>query len=130
MTGGDPTLVIEDAAFPTPLADSSAVAYISVAPSTDGPVGQGISIANIDDPGSPRQLISGTRIICCLTVSPDRSKLAYPAIDGVRFNGGLIGGIHIVDIATGADQKVMQGPGIAQWLDNDTLIVTLPMVIR
>ena len=77
-------------------------------------------------PGAARPLVSGTTNMCCLTASPDRSKLAYAAIDGVRFNGGPIGGTHVIDVATGADQKVMEGPGTAEWLDNDTLIVTLP----
>ncbi len=124
VTGGEPTLVIEDAAFPTPLADGNAVAYVSVAPSTDGPVGQGISIASLDQPGSARPLVGHAENMCCLTVSPDGTKLAYAAIDGVRFNGGPIGGIHVIDIDTAADEKVMQGPGIAEWLDNDTLIVS------
>ena len=124
VTGGEPTLVIEDASFPAPLPDGKTVAYVSGVPSAWGSEGQGISMVNLDEPDSARTLIDGEEAIQGLTVSPDGTKLAYGRLDGTRFNGELIGGIYILDVATGVEENALHGPGSAEWLDNDTLIVS------
>ncbi len=69
-------------------------------------------------------MIDGAEAIAGLTASPDGTKLAYGRMEGTRFNGGPLGGIYVVDVATGAEENVMHGPGIAEWLDDDTLIVS------
>jgi hypothetical protein len=86
VTGGEPTLAIQDAAFPTPLPDGKTVAYVG-----DG--GHNVSIASVDDPGSARVLISATAF--GLMVSPDGTRLAYSRADEPP-------GISVVDAATGA----------------------------
>jgi hypothetical protein len=91
---------------------------------TLGSEGQGISVVNLDEPDSARTLIDGEEAIQGLTASPDGTKLAYGRLDGTRFNGELIGGTYILDVGTGVEENAMHGPGNAEWLDNDTLIVS------
>jgi Tol biopolymer transport system component len=102
-------LVVRNAASPLYLADAEEIAFI--VPGTSAFDGQSIAIAGAD--GSRRTLVKATEGIWIQTISPDRSRIAYP-------DGGCV---YVVDIATGEASKVADG-GFAAWLDDDTLIVT------
>ncbi len=93
VTGGEPTLVISDAAFPAPLPDGKTIAYVS----------QGaVWIARIDDPGSARRLTDTTSFLwnpaIGLAVSPDGARLVYDPMGPSRGAGG----IQVVDVGAGA----------------------------
>jgi Tol biopolymer transport system component len=115
VTGGEPTLVITDAAFPAPLSDGKTVVYLS---------GGGIWAARVDDPGSAR-LVTFPYGVLGLWASADGARLAYGRAYGRP--GGLPpsdpGGVNVVDLGTGRTDYVVDRGG-ASWLDNDTLIVT------
>ncbi len=102
VTGGEPTLVIEHAAWPAPLPDGKSIAYVSESLSD-------IWVASRNDPGSARPVISTAAPVFGLWASPDGTKL-------------LCGGV-VVDIGTGAVHSVPNG-GSAAWLDNETLILS------
>ncbi len=95
VTGGEPTLVIEDAAFPAPLPDGKTIAYVRV----------GIRVVSIDDPGSARHLATTSRTgVFGLAASPDGTRLIYGR------PGGLDpGGTNVVDVATGEMEQVLDG---------------------
>jgi hypothetical protein len=114
VTGGEPTLMITDAAFPAPLPDGKTIAYLYGGLQT-------ISVASIDDPGSARFLNPGDTIIG-LGSSPDGTRLLYGLPGGPPPEDP--GGLNMVDIDTGAVETVVHGAVNAGWLDNDTLIVT------
>jgi len=114
VSGGEPTLVIEGAAFPAPLPDGK-IAYLSDTPFLRGD----IWVASIDDPRSGR-LLHPAWGGDDLTASPDGKRLLY-------WNEASILGIDprittVVDAASGASEAVVDGGG-AEWLDNDTIIV-------
>jgi hypothetical protein len=108
VTGGEPTLVVRNAASPLYLADAEEIAFI--VPGTSAFDGQSIAIAGAD--GSRRTLVTAVEGIWIQTISPDRSRIAYP--DG--------GSVYVVVVATGEASKVADG-GSAEWLDDDTLLV-------
>ena len=116
MTGGEPTLLIENAAWPAPLTDGKTVAFVS-GRGTD-PLRGGIWLASIDDPSSARPLVLAGPFITGLWASPDGSQLMYRSEGGVPPDG-----FTIIDAATGVLEYRLEGAG-AVWLDNDTLIVT------
>jgi len=111
-SGGEATLVIKDAEFPTPLADGT-VAFVRN-------VFDGLWVVSIGDPGSVRPLVlpedglGVTRVVA----SPDRTRLIY----WLEGNGVLTparGGVDMVDVRTGAVRPVP----FSVWLDKDTLMV-------
>jgi basic membrane lipoprotein Med (substrate-binding protein (PBP1-ABC) superfamily)/DNA-binding SARP family transcriptional activator len=110
-TGGEPTLMLQDAAVPMYLPDGERIVFIT--PTTDDLEGRGLSIA--DASGSRRVLVeasSADGVVRSPTVSPDGTRIAY-------WDDGAI---HVVDVSTGESSKVARG-GTAEWLDDDTLIV-------
>jgi basic membrane lipoprotein Med (substrate-binding protein (PBP1-ABC) superfamily)/DNA-binding SARP family transcriptional activator/Tol biopolymer transport system component len=112
VTGGDPTLILNDAAYPAYFPDGAHIAFVSEM--TPDSSGQSISIA--DAHGSRRTLVKANDGIRLLTISPDGSRIAYP-------DGGVI---YVVDVATGESSKVASGASVT-WVDNDTLIVVPEM---
>jgi Tol biopolymer transport system component len=109
VTGGEPTLVLANAAFPLYLPDGQQIAF--VAPMSSPFNGHSIGIASAD--GSRRTLVEANDAIWWPAMSPDGSRIAYD--DG--------GSIYVVDVSTGESTKVVGGSA-AEWLDDDTLIVT------
>ena len=109
MTGGEPTLVLENAAFPLYLPDGEQIAFVP--PTSSSFSGQSISIADAD--GSRRTLVEANDAIWWPAMSPDGRRIAYQDGDS----------ICVVDVSTGESSNVVDG-STAEWLDNDTLIVT------
>jgi Tol biopolymer transport system component len=107
VTGGEPRLVVRNASFPMALANGE-IAFVVPMDSTFS--GQRIAIA--DGAGSPRTLVEAEDT-WWPTISPDGARIAYP--DG--------GSIYVVDVSTGESTMVADG-GLADWLDDDTLIVS------
>jgi Tol biopolymer transport system component len=109
VTGGDPTLVLRDASFPMSFPDGKQIAFVE--PWTNNFAGRSIVIADAE--GSRRTLVEANDHIWWPTMSPDGSKIAYMDDDG---------SIYVVDVSTGESTEVADG-NLAEWLDNDTLIV-------
>lgn len=107
VTGGEPTLVLRDAAFGQYFPDGSTIAFV------DSPGGDSIQIADPD--GSRRTLVRAntTDGIWWPEISPDGGSIAYQ--DG--------GSIYVVRVSTGESSKVADGDN-ATWLDDHTLIVS------
>ena len=87
VTGGEPTLLLENAMLPTYFPDGKEIAFVQ--PTDADLVGLNISIA--DAQGSRRTLVQAKKGIWWPTISPDGSRIAYQ--DG--------GAIYVVDVATG-----------------------------
>jgi Tol biopolymer transport system component len=113
VTGGEPTLVVENASYPVPVGDGSEIAYITPTSSDLG--GDSIAITRADGTGTPRTLVEAQNLILRPSVSPDGTRLAYP--DG--------GAMWVVDIATGESTQVSEGGYTVDWLDDETLVVSL-----
>jgi Tol biopolymer transport system component len=121
-TGGQPTLVLRNAAFPMLGADlPNDVAMAFVSPFPDDLAGHSIMAARpLSPPGTSdlhQTLVEAKDSIWWPTMSPDGGKIAYQ--DG--------GSIYVLDFARGAglspvSLKVADGE-LAAWLDDDTLIV-------
>jgi Tol biopolymer transport system component len=111
VTGGEPTLVLRNAASPRYFPDGKEIAF--VLPTDSNFAGHRISTASADGTGSPRTLVAANNSIWWPTVSPGGSKIAYQ--DG--------GSIYVIDRSTGESLKVADGE-TAEWLDDDTLIVS------
>ncbi|HEX9122975.1 MAG TPA: hypothetical protein VF984_06390 [Actinomycetota bacterium] len=107
-TGGEPTMVLRNAAFPIPFPDGKRIAFLS--PMNPDLTGRSIQIA--DATGSRRTLVEANGSIWWPTMSPDGSRIAYQ--DG--------GSIYVVDVSTGEASVVAEG-GTAEWFDDETLIV-------
>lgn len=119
VTGGEPSLVLRNAAFPAPGVDlPNEVTIAFVEPMPDDFAGQNIMTARpIPESDLRETLVEANGSIWWPTMSPDGSRIAYQ--DG--------GSIYVVDmplpgIAVGEPLKVAEG-GTAEWLDSDTLIV-------
>jgi Tol biopolymer transport system component len=107
VTGGEPTLVLRDAAFGQYFPDARTIAFV------DSPGGNSIQIADPD--GSRRTLVHANTAdgIWWPEISPDGHRIAYQ--DG--------GSIYVVRVSTGESSRVAAGDN-ATWLDDDTLIVS------
>jgi dipeptidyl aminopeptidase/acylaminoacyl peptidase len=107
VTGGEPTLVLRDAAFGQYFPDGKTIAFV------DSPGGDSIQIADPD--GSRRTLVRANTPdgIWWPEISPDGRSIAYQ--DG--------GSIYVVRVSTGESSKVADGDN-ATWLDDDTLVIS------
>ncbi len=108
VKGGEPKLVLRDAAFAQYFPDGRRIAF------TNTPFGAP-SIQIADPDGSRRTLVRADTAdgIVWPEISPDGSRIAYQ--DG--------GSIYVVRVSTGESSKVANGDN-ATWLDDDTLIVS------
>lgn len=106
VTGGEPTLLVSNAAQPTTFGGPT---YAFVRPIGDSFAGSRLVIATTD---GLRTLVEATFEIESPKMSPDGSRIAYA--DG--------GSIHVVDVSTGESSEVAVAR-MAAWLDDDTLIV-------
>jgi basic membrane lipoprotein Med (substrate-binding protein (PBP1-ABC) superfamily)/DNA-binding SARP family transcriptional activator len=115
VTGGEPELVVRDAAFPEPLADGS-IAVVSGQRGLITPERPTISI--VDARGGVTALATAESWVWQPRLSPDGTRLAYVEGDPEREGGR----IRVVDIATGEDRIAGRGDTL-DWLDDDTLVV-------
>jgi Tol biopolymer transport system component len=107
-TGGEPTRLLEDAAFARYFPNGKDIVFVSGM--TSKFTGSGLSIASAD--GTRRTLVEANDEISRPAVSPDGSKVAY--LDGTS--------IFVVDVATGSTDEVSAGTSV-DWIDDDTLII-------
>jgi Tol biopolymer transport system component len=107
VTGGEPTLVLRNAAFGQYFPDGKTIAFV------ESPGGTSIQIA--DPQGARWTLVRAESPdgIWWPEISPGGSRIAYR--DG--------GSIYVVRVSTGESSKVADGDN-AVWLDDDTLIVS------
>jgi Tol biopolymer transport system component len=105
VDGGDPTLVRRDAGYGSYASDGT-LTYLSPLDAADGG-----SLWVDAGGGVPRRLVTGGHIEWPRW-SPDGTSISY-AQDG---------DIYVVDIATARTTRVVSG-GVAEWFDNDTLVV-------
>jgi hypothetical protein len=106
LTGGEPALVLRNAAQPIYAPDGSG-AFIE--PASNSFFGPRIMLTTAD---GPQMLVEAKESIDFPTFSPDSGRIAYG--DG--------GSIYVVDVSTGESSKVADG-GQAAWVDDSTLIV-------
>jgi Tol biopolymer transport system component len=123
-TGGEPTLVLRNATFPMPNpvawgTGPEGLVIQFVEPTANDFAGRSIMTAR-PIPGSDvrDRLAEANSSIWWPTVSPDGTRIAYQ-------DGGSIYLVHlpIPGVEGGEVTEVGKG-GTAEWLDNDTLIVT------
>ena len=105
VAGGEPTLLIENAAFPSYL-PSGEILFVKP---LGGAAGSAMFVGRPN--GERRTLVEGDEI-WFPRVSPDGTRVVY----------GDMGRIYVVDVATGEVSSVVDG-NEAAWLDDDTLIV-------
>jgi WD40 repeat protein len=110
-TGGEPSLVMENAAQWVPLPEEGSGAF--VLPADDHFVGPRMEIITTE---GRRTLVESSEPIVAPSGSPDGSKIVY----GTEGDGTV--SIYVVDVATGESSKVAEGNN-ASWLDEDTLVV-------
>jgi Tol biopolymer transport system component len=106
VTGGDPTLLLKNAAWPAYLPDGRHLAFVEP---SDGTHRQRIRIA--DGHGDRRTVVAQGEIRWP-TVSPNGARIAFGNGDSVR----------VVDVSTGRVVTVARGES-AEWLDDHTLLV-------
>jgi hypothetical protein len=109
VTGGDPELLVEDAAWPMYLPDGDLV-YVP-APVGDM-VGDTLVIAAAD--GSTRTLAEAVAGISGVTVSPNGARVAYGD-----------DGLYVVEVESG-EATMLEGAndaGTWEWVDDDTLLI-------
>ena len=110
VAGGEPTLVRRDAAEGVYAPDGRTLAYLD-APRVEDDEGWNSSLWLADADGSdPRLLVDGD--FHSIRWSPDGTKIAFSSGEAVL----------VVDVATGESSHVADGS--ADWLDDDTLVVS------
>jgi hypothetical protein len=108
VTGGDPELLVEDAAFPMYLPDRRLVYVASPTDLVSG--GDGLVIADAD--GSTRTLAQAVEEIVKVKVSPNGARVAY-GDDQVR----------VVAIESGEASVIEGAAGSFEWVDDHTLLI-------
>jgi Tol biopolymer transport system component len=109
VTGGEPELLIEDAASPMYLPDGDELVYVSA---SAGPSGDELRIADAD--GSTR-LLAAAAGIEGPTVSPDGARVAYSDAE--------TDGVNLVDVETG-EVSTLEDNGGYEWVDDHTLLIS------
>lgn len=104
VTGGKPTLVRRNASSGQYSPDGKWLAYLT-------PVGDQLSITSVHG-GRPRLVFQGAS--GWPRWSPDGTRISYENH-----------GVYVLNVATGSATKVAEG-GVAEWFDNNTLIVAYP----
>jgi WD40-like Beta Propeller Repeat len=114
VAGGEPTLVLRNAAFPIANGYGPEGERIQfVVPMPDDLAGQSLMTGRPFPDSDIRSTLAEANIsIWWPTRSPDGRMIAYQ--DG--------GSIYVISLFTGESSKVAEG-NTAEWLDNDTLIV-------
>jgi len=114
VTGGEPTLLLRNAAFPMLRSQGPEGLRIQfVVPTANDFSGLSIMTGRPFPDSDIRQTLADTpSSIWWPTMSPDEGRIAYQ-VDG---------SIYVVDVNTREVSKVADG-NTAEWLDNDTLIV-------
>jgi dipeptidyl aminopeptidase/acylaminoacyl peptidase len=114
VTGGEPTLLLRNAAFPIVNGYGPEGERIQfVAPMPDDLAGQSLMTGRPFPDSDIRSTLAEANVsIWWPTRSPDGRRIAYQ--DG--------GSIYVVSLFTGESSQVAEG-STAEWLDNDTLIV-------
>jgi Tol biopolymer transport system component len=114
--GGEPTLVLEQAAQPVSFPEQESLGAFVPTPSDT----EGTSIV-LNTADGQRTLVETEGGIDAPSASPDGSRIVF----GVqRSLGGDTKGIYVVDVSTGESSQVAWG-NMASWLDNDTLVVVV-----
>jgi Tol biopolymer transport system component len=108
LSGGEPTLVLRDAALPVYLSDGHSLAFVEPAPHIYGVYG---SVVDIATDGSRRTLAPIGRDTYVLRPSPDRSRLLGIGRDGV----------YVIDVATGESSHLFANT--ASWAGGHSLLV-------
>jgi len=106
VTGGEPTLIVKDAAEAT---TNDGRTWAFVRPTSDFFAGESLVLAT---PDGFRKVVEANEDIFEPKISPDGSRIAYQDADD----------IWVVDVSTGEKTHVAFGR-MASWVDNDTLIV-------
>ena len=106
VTGGEPTLLVKNAAQAT---TNGGPAYAFVRPQPTFFAGSSLVLAT---PDGSRKLTEAGAGIFEPKISPDRGRIAYQ--DGDQ--------IYVVDVSTGEASDVAMGR-MASWVDDDTLVV-------
>jgi tricorn protease-like protein len=108
VTGGDPELLVQDAAWPMYLRDGGLV-YV---PSPVEMTGDALLIAGAD--GSTRTLAEAVAGISGVTVSPNGVRVAYGDEQ-----------LHVVEVESGANSvhEVADGAVAFEWVDDHTVLV-------
>lgn len=107
VKGGQPTMVLSDAAFPMPLPAGDGLAFLEC-PADSSP-----TIQVVDDQGERRTLVEASVSIARPALSPDGGTIAYQ--DG-RF-------IRLVEVETGDSARLIRGSYSVSWVDGDTLLL-------
>jgi Tol biopolymer transport system component len=113
VTGGEPTMVLENAAQPVTLPDQESLGAF-VVPGPDDFSGPSLMLSTRE---GPRTLVEAREMIGAPTASPDGTRIAY-------FDGDTE--IYVVDVSTGESAQVAQADDVLSWIDNDTLILDSP----
>jgi hypothetical protein len=111
VAGGEPTLVLRNAAFPMYFADGKEIAFV--------PPG-GLELRG----SQHRDRERGRRGLPSDARGSGRSNLVAHDVAGGKQDRvcGVGGSVEVVDVSTGESSKVADGE-TAGWLDDDTLIV-------
>ena len=107
VRGGEPTMVLSEAAFPMPLPAGAGLAFLEC-PANSSP-----NIQVVDDQGERRTLVEASVSIARPALSPDGRTIAYQ--DG-RF-------IRLVDVETGDAGRLIRGRYSVAWVDENTLLL-------
>jgi Tol biopolymer transport system component len=107
VTGGEPELLIEDAAHPMYLPTGDELVYV---PAPLGPISVELRIADAD--GSTRLLAAAPEIVFP-RVSPDGARVAY---------SDAIGSVSVVNVETG-EVSTLEDNGAYEWVDDHTLLI-------
>jgi Tol biopolymer transport system component len=115
VSGGEPTLVLQDACFPMDIPtegpEGSQIAFLQ--PNPDIPTGRRVMLGRpIGDSEFRQTLVEANDEISWPNMSPDGSRIVYQDS----------GSIFVVELQTGEASAVARGEQ-ADWLDDDTLIV-------